>query len=36
MVMKIIGYDPLRLKKVCQKSYRDIKITNNVNLKKIF
>ena len=35
-VMKIIGYDPLRLKKHRQKSYREIKVDGEVNLKKIF
>lgn len=36
IVMKIIGYDPLRLKKNSQKSYREIKVNYKVNLKKIF
>ena len=36
IVMKIIGYDPLRLKKYRQKSYREIKVESEVNLKKIF
>ena len=35
-VMKIIGYDPLRLKKVNKKSYREVKVDYEVNLKKIF
>tara|TARA_B100001989_G_C24313499_1_gene351644 strand:+ start:89 stop:481 length:393 start_codon:yes stop_codon:yes gene_type:complete len=36
IVMKIMGYDPLRLKKSSQKSYREIKVDHKVNLKKIF
>ena len=36
MIMKIIGYDPLKLKKTSQKSYREIKVNFKVNLKKIF
>ena len=36
LVMKIIGYDPLRNKKSNQKSYREIKVDYMVNLKKIF
>ena len=36
MIMKIIGYDPLKLKKTSQKSYREIKVNYKVNLKKIF
>ena len=36
MIMKIIGYDPLKLKKISQKSYREIKIDNKINLNKIF
>ena len=36
IVMKIIGYDPLRIKKSDQKSYREIKEDHKVNLKKIF
>ena len=36
LVMKIIGYDPLRIKKRNKKSYREIKVDYEVNLKKIF
>ena len=36
IAMKIIGYDPLRLKKHRQKSYREIKVESEVNLRKIF
>ena len=36
LVMKSIGHDPLRTKKFSQKSYREIKTNNKVNLKKIF
>ena len=34
--MKIIGYDPLKMRKSSQKSYREIKVDYEVNLKKIF
>ncbi|MBO8219565.1 SxtJ family membrane protein [Prochlorococcus marinus] len=36
MVMKMIGYDPLKLHKSSQKSYREIKVNYKVYLKKIF
>ncbi len=36
LIMRILGHDPLRTKKVAQKSYREIKTNNKVNLKKIF
>ena len=36
IVMKIIGYDPLKLKKNSQKSYREIRVNYKVDLKKIF
>ena len=36
LIMRIIGHDPLRIKKVSQKSYREIKTNHKVNLKKIF
>ncbi len=36
MIMKIIGYGPLKLVKSSQKSYREIKTNYKVNLKKIF
>ena len=36
IVMKIIGYDPLKMRKSSQKSYREIKVDYEVNLKKIF
>lgn len=36
IVMKIVGYDPLRIKKRKQKSYREIRVNYEVNLKKIF
>ena len=35
-IMKILGHDPLRSKKIDQKSYREIKTNHKVNLKKIF
>ena len=36
IVMKIIGYDPLRIKKRNQKSYIEIRVDYEVNFKKIF
>ena len=36
LIMRILGHDPLRTKKVAQKSYREIKTNHKVNLKKIF
>ena len=36
LIMRIIGHDPLRTKKVYQKSYREIRTNHKVNLNKIF
>ena len=36
IVMKIIGYDPLKIKKHKLKSYRENKVNYKVNLKKLF
>ena len=36
LIMRILGHDPLRIKKVYQKSYREIKTIRQSNLKKIF
>ena len=36
LIMRILGHDPLRTKKIAQKSYREIKTNHKVNLKKIF
>ena len=36
LIMRIFGHDPLRTKKLDQKSYREIKTNHKVNLKKIF
>ena len=36
LIMRLFDYDPLRIKKHDQKSYREIKTNQNVNLKKIF
>ena len=35
-IMRISGHDPLRTKKIFQKSYREIKTNKKINLKKIF
>ena len=34
--MRAIGYDPLRLKKINQRSYREDKHNHSINLKRIF
>ena len=36
LIMKIFGHDPLRMKKLSMKSYRETKINHKINLKKIF
>ena len=36
LIMRISGYDPLRIKNFKQKSYREIKTNKKINLKKIF
>ena len=36
LVMRIIGYDPLKAKKKSQKSYREMKTHHKVYLRKIF
>ena len=36
LIMRILGHDPLRTKKISQKTYREIKTNHRVNLKKIF
>ena len=35
-IMRILGYDPLKTRKIGQKSYREIKTNQKINLKKIF
>ena len=36
LVMKLLGHDPLRTKKNGEKSYREVKTNQKMNLKKIF
>ena len=36
LIMRLFGHDPLKTKKHAQKSYRELKTTQKVNLKKIF
>ena len=36
LIMRILGHDPLRTKKLDQKTYREIKTNHKVNLNKIF
>ena len=36
LIMRIFGHDPLRMKKSNQKSYRELKTNQKINLKKIF
>ena len=36
LIMRLFGHDPLRTKKTGEKSYREIKTNQKINLKKIF
>ena len=36
LIMRFFGHDPLRTKKLAQKSYRENKTSQKINLKKIF
>ena len=36
LIMRILGHDPLRTKKLDQKTYREIKTNHKLNLNKIF
>ncbi len=36
LIMRIFGHDPLKTKKLPQKSYREIKTNQKINLRKIF
>ena len=36
LIMGLLGHDPLRTKKNGEKSYREVKIYQKINLKKIF
>ena len=36
LIMRVFGHDPLKTKKLDQKSYREIKNNQKINLKKIF
>ena len=36
LLMRIFGHDPLRMKNFGQKSYREIKTNQKINLKRIF
>ena len=36
LIMRILGHDPLKMKKLEQKSYREMKTNHKINLKKIF
>ena len=36
LIMRIFGHDPLKTKKLVQKSYRENKTNQKINLKKIF
>ena len=36
LIMRIFGHDPLKTRNLGQKSYREIKTNQKVNLKKIF
>tara|TARA_Y200000002_G_scaffold278174_1_gene232327 strand:+ start:23 stop:415 length:393 start_codon:yes stop_codon:yes gene_type:complete len=36
LIMRIFGHDPLKIKTLAQKSYRENKTNQKINLKKIF
>ena len=36
LIMRIIGYDPLKIKKNKKSSYREVKTNHEINLNKIF
>ena len=36
LIMRLLGHDPLRIKKSSEKSYREVKNNQKINLKKIF
>ena len=36
LIMRLLGHDPLRTKKTGEKSYREVKTNQKINLKKIF
>ena len=36
LIMRIFGHDPLKTKNLEQKSYREVKTNQKINLKKIF
>ena len=36
LIMRFFNHDPLKTKKLVQKSYREVKINQKINLKKIF
>ena len=36
LIMRLFGHDPLRTKKTGEKSYREVKTNQKINLKKIF
>lgn len=36
LVMRLIGYDPLRLKKISKKTYKENKKNHKIDLKRIF
>tara|TARA_Y100001978_G_C23655003_1_gene415540 strand:+ start:285 stop:407 length:123 start_codon:yes stop_codon:yes gene_type:complete len=35
-LMKIFGYDPLRIKKTTKNTYRELRKNANINIEKIF
>ena len=36
LIMRFFGHDPLRMKKIEKKSYREVKTNHKINLNKIF
>ena len=36
LIMRILGHDPLKIKKSNKKSYREVRLTNKINLRQTF
>ena len=36
LIMKLFGYDPLRIKKSTKESYREFRENDNIDFEKIF
>ena len=36
LIMRIFGHDPLKIKKSNKKSYREVRLTDKINLRQTF